>query len=93
MSHCPIFISYKRADFDRVKPIKDYIESQTGVSCWMDLEGIESDAQFVEVIMSAIENCSVFLFMCSKEHHKIKNDVFFEDWTIREIRYAEECKK
>lgn len=35
---CPIFISYKRVDLDRVKPIKEFIESKTDVKCWMDLD-------------------------------------------------------
>ena len=41
-----IFISYKRADKDLVFPIKDKIEAATGEKCWIDLDGIESDAQF-----------------------------------------------
>ena len=39
-----IFISYKRADKDKVLMIKDQIESALGEKCWIDLDGIESDA-------------------------------------------------
>lgn len=81
-----IFISYKRADKERVFVIKDSIEQATGERCWIDLDGIESDAQFVEVIMNAIDDCEVFLFMRSKEHNKITNHS--TDWTIREVNYA-----
>ena len=81
-----IFISYKRADKERVFVIKDSIEQATGERCWIDLDGIESDAQFVEVIMNAIDDCEVFLFMRSAEHNKITNHR--TDWTIREVNYA-----
>lgn len=81
-----IFISYKRADKERVFALKDSIEQATGEKCWIDLDGIESDAQFVDVIMNSIDNCEVFLFMRSKEHNKIANHR--TDWTIREVNYA-----
>lgn len=61
-----IFISYNRVDKNRVFEIKNLIESQIGQEeCWIDLEGIESDAQFKNVIISAINNCEVVLFMYS----------------------------
>ena len=66
-----IFISYKRVDKERVFAIKDGIEQATGEKCWIDLEGIESNAQFAAKIMTAINQCDVFLFMRSKEHNKI----------------------
>lgn len=83
-----IFISYKRADKDIVFPIKDKIEAAIGEKCWIDLAGIESDAQFVEVIMRAIDAAEVVLFMYSKSHTFITN--FKTDWTVREINYAQE---
>lgn len=42
-----IFISYKRADTERVLPIKEHIESQTGVKCWIDFDGIELKAELI----------------------------------------------
>lgn len=87
----PIFISYKRSDKDKVFQVKDYIESETGLSCWIDLDGIESDALFEDVIISAIDNCKVFLFFYSQEHTKINN--YDDDWTLRELNYAKEEKK
>ncbi len=83
-----IFISYKRVDKDRVFAIKDSIKQVTGEDCWIDLDGIESDAQFVAKIMGAIDECDVFLFMRSKEHNKIKVHELETDWTIREVNYA-----
>lgn len=87
-----VFISYKRLDKDIVFPIKDQIEAFIGKdTCWIDVIGIESDAQFVEVIMKNIDACSVFLFMYSKLHSQIVN--YTEDWTVREIHYALKRKK
>ena len=86
-----IFISYKRLDKDKVFPIKDFIERNTGYNCWIDLDGIESDAQFADIIIKAINNAKVFLFMYSKTHSKIEN--FEEDWTVREITFAQMKKK
>lgn len=82
-----IFISYKREDKDVVFKIKDNIEKHVGEKCWIDLDGIESDAQFVNVIINAIDDTDVFLFMYSKKHAEITD--FETDWTIREINYAQ----
>ena len=81
-----IFISYKRVDKERVFAIKDGIEQATGEKCWIDLDGIESDAQFVAKIMTAIDQCDVFLFMRSNAHNKIVD--LTRDWTYREVNYA-----
>lgn len=81
-----IFISYKRVDTKRVDALRKSIEQATGETCWIDRDGIESDAQFVEVIMDAIDQCEIFLFMRSKAHNNITNHS--TDWTIREVNYA-----
>lgn len=86
-----IFISYKRVDKDKVFKIKDQIESALGEKCWIDLDGIESDAQFANVIIDAINNCEVFLFMYSKAHMEISD--YENDWTIRELNFAQDKKK
>lgn len=83
-----IFISYKRADKEKVFAIKDKIEAATGEKCWIDLDGIESDAQFANVIIRAVDEADIFLFMYSKCHSKIKD--FERDWTVRELGYAED---
>ena len=86
-----IFISYKRVDKERVFAIKDGIKKATGEDCWIDLDGIESNAQFAAKIMGAIDRCDVFLFMRSKEHNGIVN--LETDWTYRELNYALAKKK
>lgn len=87
----PIFISYKRVDKERVFVIKEYIESNTGLSCWIDLDGIESDAIFKNVIIKAINACNIMLFMYSKAHSDITD--YDKDWTVKELSFASKKKK
>ena len=92
-----VFISYKRVDRDRVFAIKDFIERGLGGDvdgknyCWIDLEGIESDAQFANVIIRAINRADIFLFMYSATHSEIVD--FENDWTVKEINFAHKKKK
>lgn len=82
-----IFISYKRKDKDKVFRIREQIESELGEKCWLDLDGIESDAQFKNVIIHAINDCEVVLFMYSQCHGEIVD--FERDWTVRELNFAQ----
>ena len=86
-----IFISYKRVDKEKVFRIKDQIEVALDEKCWIDIDGIESDAQFANVIINAINNSEVFLFMYSSAHSKITD--YKNDWTIRELDFAQHKKK
>lgn len=87
-----IFISYKRVDKQQVFNLKDRLEAALGKKeCWIDLDGIESDAQFKNVIIRAINNSEVFLFMYSHEHSKIAD--FERDWTMRELNFAHKKNK
>lgn len=82
-----IFISYSRSDYNKVIKLTDDIESVVGKgSCWIDLAGIESDRQFVDVIIEAIDKADIFLFMYSKESDK-------SEWARKEIEYASSEKK
>ena len=60
-----IFISYSRKDFDKVKTIKEELDRELGINCWMDLDGIESGDQFETKIIDAINSHRFFLFMLS----------------------------
>ena len=86
-----VFISYKRVDqivvFDVLKKIEDTIKEK----CWIDQKGIPSDARWDEEIRSAIDDCEVFVFICSKEHNNIRS--LENDWTYKEINYAFEKGK
>lgn len=86
-----IFISYKRVDKEKVFKIKDQIEAALGEKCWIDLDGIESDAQFKNEIIKAINECKVLLFMYSKEHLRITDSE--NDWTMRELSFAKSKDK
>ena len=90
MEKTRIFISYKRKNKDQVFSIVKKIETQLGVKCWVDLDGIESSAQFASKICKAIDTAEVVLFMHSSVHLDID---FEEDWTIKELIYAHAKKK
>lgn len=67
--------------------LKNEIEQLLGVgSCWVDLDGIESDQQFVDVIIDAIDKADIFLFMYSPHSDS-------SEWTRKEINYAHSEKK
>ena len=81
-----IFISYSRKDISKAKIIKEEIEKITSLSCWMDLDGIESGSQFEDVIISAIDNARIVVFLLSDNSMQSK-------WTKDEVRYAYETRK
>lgn len=76
-----IFISYSRRDFDKVKAIKDEIDRELGIDCWMDLEGIESGQQFEDVIINAINDHDTMLFMLSPNSMD-------SEWALDELNFA-----
>lgn len=81
-----IFISYSRKDLEIVKAIKEQLESMTGAHCWMDLDGIESGDQFMNVIVSAINRSDNVLFMMSKQS-------MASEWALDELDFAKKKNK
>ena len=83
MAH-EIFISYSRHDKDLVHPFVQQISEAIGKEdcCWIDMKGIESGEEFEDIIIQAIDDCRVVLFMLSNSSLKSK-------WTKREVYYAE----
>lgn len=82
-----IFISYSRADKKRVFALKKEIEEHVGKGfCWLDISGIESDQEFVDVIINAINRADVFLFVYSGASKDSK-------WTRRELQFADRKHK
>lgn len=81
-----IFISYSRKDFQMAKKMKKDIEKSTDAVCWMDMEGIESGAQFEDIIVTAIDKSKMILFLLSENSMQSK-------WVKDEIRYAYETGK
>lgn len=82
----PIFVSYTRADKETVFPFIDKLEKDLNVRCWIDLEGIETGEQFEDVIIRAINDSKIVLFMLSENS-------LMSSWTKREVYYAEGEKK
>ena len=81
-----VFVSYSRADKDKVFPLVKTLEKGVGAKFWIDLEGIESTAQFLNVIRQAIKDSQVVLFMLS-------DNSINGEWTQREVMFAKECGK
>ena len=82
-----IFLSYSRKDFNKVKAIKDELERELGVSCWMDLEGIDyTSPVFVEVLIKAINESPVFCFMLSANSQ-------VSEYALSEIAHAKDKDK
>lgn len=78
----PFFISYSHKDVDLVRHIVNEVNQQLGISCWIDLEGIDcTDAAFREDIIQAIDASDIVLFMLSK--HSMQSA-----FTKKEVLYA-----
>lgn len=81
-----IFISYCRKDYDQVSKIKKFLDNELGINCWMDTEVIESGSQFKNIIISAINQHNILLFM------KSVNSMSSE-FAMKELEFAESKKK
>ena len=81
-----IFISYSRKDFNKVKAIKEEIDCELGIDCWMDLDGIESGEQFKKVIINAINEHDTILFMLSANS-------MASPYALKELNFAASKKK
>ena len=69
-----VFISYSRKDKDTVKLIFEQME-KAGVKCWLDMDGMYSGVSFKKVIVDAIKQSKVLLFMSSENSNKSRNVV------------------
>lgn len=90
-----VFISYSRKDYvdenknvipgNVISKIKDKL-SEAGISYWIDEEGIKHGDDFVEKIVSHIEQSEIFLYISSANANK-------SSWTCKEIASADELNK
>lgn len=69
-----IFISYSRKDAATVKAIYDWLE-KAGYKCWLDVDGMFSGVSFKKVIVDAIKQAKILLFMSSENSNKSRNVV------------------
>ena len=81
-----IFVSYSRADIDIVRKLVDDIHTKSNARCWVDWNGVESGAQFVDVIISAIDKVDIVLFILSDKSMSSK-------YVKKEITYARNTDK
>lgn len=81
-----VFISYSRRDLQQVIGIRDEMKELSRVDSWIDLKGIESSEQFVNVIIKAIEEAKVVLFMISEASMQ-------SEYTKKEVMYAKNIGK
>lgn len=86
MDRKDLFISYSRKDIAIAREIKKKVETKTSVSCWMDMEGIESGSQFQDVIIKAINDAKIVLLLLSE-------NLMQSPWVRKEINYAHEKHK
>ena len=66
MTH-DIFISYSRKDLKQVITIRDMIKEKLGAESWIDIKGIESGEQFVNVIVRAIAEAVKWFSMTAEK--------------------------
>ena len=81
-----IFISYSRRDLQQIITIRDELKEGLGIDSWIDLKGIESGEQFVNVIIKAIDEAKVVLFMISEASMQ-------SEYTKKEVMYAKNIGK
>ena len=86
MEKYDVFISYSRADLHQVEPFVKMIEQKANAKCWIDWTGIESGAQFEDVIVRAIDSVDVVLFFISENSIN-------SHYAKLEINYAYNVKK
>ena len=81
-----IFISYSRKDLRQVIAICDDIKNLLGCESWIDVNGIESGEQFVNIIIKAIDEAKIVLFMVSDASMS-------SEYTKKEVMYAKHIGK
>lgn len=60
------FVSYSRKDIDFARALKTSLE-ESGRRVWIDLEGIQPTAEWLQEILRAIERSRAFLFLISPD--------------------------
>ena len=79
-----IFVSYKRDDFDRIRPVLDRIRA-SGYRVWYD-KGIPGGAEWDALIEQKAKACSMLLFFLSAGSVESR-------YCRREVKYADQLAK
>ena len=69
-----VFISYSRKDGEVVKDLYHWLEGK-GYKCWIDVEGMSSCDSYKTIIVDAIRNAKILMFMSSENSNKSQNVV------------------
>jgi len=80
-----VFISYSHQDKDIAEQICMLLD-QSGVTYWIDREGVRHGDDFKEDIVNAISGSKILLFISSVNSNKSRN-------TVKEVGLAEKCNK
>jgi TolB-like protein len=80
-----IFISYSSKDREKAKQLTEMLTS-SGLSVWIDLEGIGAASRWSEEIVHAINNCHVLILLLSSSSVQSHN-------VIKEVSLASEKTK
>ena len=80
-----IFISYSREDHKKIIPIVEKLRC-LGHTVWIDQEGIQGAKLWSKEIVTAIENCKVFILFASEVAFNSKN-------VTKELAIASEAEK
>ena len=67
-----VFISYSRKDKENVLLIYELLKN-SGVKCWLDIDGMYSGVSYKKVIVDAIKKSKVLLFMSSENSNSSQN--------------------
>ncbi len=73
-----LFISYARADSDKVYPLVEYLQNR-GVSVWIDTGAIQSGRAWAESIAKGISSARYFMVFCSPNSatsESVENEIY-----------------
>ena len=86
MKQSRIFISYSVKDISFAKSIVLHLKEETGIDPWIDLSGIMSGDKFINVLVKAIDQADIVVFLLS---HNSINSTFAQ----KEVQYANNTHK
>ena len=80
-----VFISYSSLNYDKALELYSVL-TNNGIECWMAPDSIPAGSDYAEEIPTAIEECSAFVVVLTKEAQESK-------WVPKELDAAITCDK